>query len=47
LCAAHRLLHQLGQEGIRVVVKALDVRARQKQKRVARAPEVEFRAPPS
>lgn len=44
LCAPHRLLHQLRKEGVRVVAKALDVRARQKQKRVARASEVEFRS---
>src|SRR5260370_16541411 len=44
LRTSHRLLHQLGEEGVRVIVKAFDFRACQNQKRVGRASEIEFRS---
>ena len=44
LSTPHRLLHQLCEEGVRVIVKAFDFRACQNQKRVGRASEIEFRS---
>src|SRR5205823_8998902 len=44
LSTSHRLLHQLCEEGVRVIVKAFHVRACQNQKRVGRASEIEFRS---
>ena len=44
LSTPHRLLHQLCEEGVRVIVKAFDVRACQNQKRVGQASEIEFRS---
>ncbi len=44
LSTPHRLLHQLCEEGVRVIVKPFDFRACQNQKRVGRASEIEFRS---